>query len=99
VGKTKIVVSAKLKAVTKVAVAKKTLALTAGGAAPATAVIKAKVSPAKAKYKTVTWTSSAPKVATVSKQGKVTAVAKGTAVITVTTRDGSKKAKVTVTVG
>lgn len=47
---------------------------------------------------TVTWESSNEDVATVSKTGVVTAVANGTAVITVTTKDGGHKGSVTVTV-
>jgi len=46
----------------------------------------------------VTWTSSNASVATVSSNGEVTAVAVGTANITVTTADGSKTAVCTVTV-
>jgi hypothetical protein len=46
----------------------------------------------------VKWKSSNTKVATVSSNGKVTAKAKGTAKITVTTVSGSKKATCTVTV-
>ncbi len=45
----------------------------------------------------LTWTSSKPKVASVNKNGVVTALKKGTAVITVKTFNG-KTAKVTVTV-
>ena len=50
--------------------------------------------------KAVTWKSSNTKVATVSSTGKVTAVGKGTATITATTKVGNKKAssKITVTV-
>ena len=46
----------------------------------------------------MTWKSSNTSVATVTSSGKVTAVAEGTAQITVTTKDGSKKATCTVTV-
>jgi transglutaminase/protease-like cytokinesis protein 3 len=46
----------------------------------------------------VTWTSSNNNVATVDNTGKVTAKAAGTAIITVTTADGSKSASYTVTV-
>jgi len=45
----------------------------------------------------LTWTSSAPKVASVDKKGNVRALKKGTAVITVSTFNG-KTAEVTVTV-
>ena len=54
------------------------------------------VTPSYAPY-TLTWTSSKDKVATVSTEGKVTAVAEGTAVITAKTANG-KEARCTVTV-
>ena len=54
------------------------------------------VTPSYAPY-TLTWTSSNEKVATVSTEGKVTAVAEGTAVITAKTANG-KEARCTVTV-
>lgn len=65
-----------------------------------TTTIKATVSPSKATCKTVAFDSSNDKVATVSAtSGKVTAVAPGTATITVKAIDGSKKStKVTITV-
>ena len=46
----------------------------------------------------MTWESSAPGVATVDTNGKVTAVAEGTATITVTTTDGNFQDTCTVTV-
>ncbi|MCM1181301.1 MAG: leucine-rich repeat protein [Clostridium sp.] len=55
------------------------------------------ITPANASVKDVTWTSSKPAVATV-KNGEVTAVSEGTAVIIVKTKDGSKTASCTVTV-
>jgi uncharacterized protein YjdB len=58
----------------------------------------ATVSPATADNKNVTWTSSAEAVATVSSDGVVTAVAVGTATITVTTEEGDHTATCTVTV-
>lgn len=63
-----------------------------------TASLTATVSPADASNKDVTWTSSNASVATVSDSGVVTAVAAGTAEITVTTEDGGKAASLTVTV-
>ena len=54
------------------------------------------LTPGKAKT-TLTWTSSNPAVATVDQNGKVTAVSKGSAIITVTTHNG-KKARVKLTV-
>jgi uncharacterized protein YjdB len=47
------------------------------------------VEPYNAPNKAVTWASSNPGVATVNVTGWVTAVAKGKAIITVTTNDGS----------
>jgi hypothetical protein len=55
---------------------------------PATATLTATVSPANATDKSVKWTSGASDIATVSDTGVVTAVATGTAIITVTTNDG-----------
>lgn len=73
--------------VTKVALNKTSATLTKKGQ---TVTLSASVSPSNATNKTVTWTSSNTKVATVS-GGKVTAVANGTATITATAKDGSKK--------
>ncbi len=61
------------------------------------AKLTATVEPANAQNKNVTWSSSNTAVATVD-NGVVTAVGNGTAVITVTTEDGSKTATCTVTV-
>ena len=63
-----------------------------------TAQIKVHVIPEDAADKKVTFTSSDPKVATVDADGKLTAVASGTAIITVKTEDGDKKATIKVTV-
>ena len=60
--------------------------------------LSATVAPSNATDKGVTWASSATAVATVDGSCKVTAVKAGTADITVTTKDGSKTAKCTVTV-
>jgi len=59
--------------------------------------LKATVSPANASDQTLIWTSSNTKVATVDTSGKVTAIASGTAVITVQTNNG-KTAACTATV-
>ena len=74
---------------------KETLELETGGSETLTATI----APEDATDQTVTWSSNKESVATVDKDGKVTAVAAGEATITVTTKDGSKTAtcKVTVT--
>lgn len=60
--------------------------------------LTATVGPDDATNKTVVWSSSNTKVATVDQNGKVTAVDAGTATITVTTNDGSKNATCKVTV-
>lgn len=64
-----------------------------------TYLLKATVGPKSAGNKTVKWTSSNKKVATVSASGLVTAKKKGKVTITVKAKDGSKKtAKCIVTV-
>ena len=60
--------------------------------------LKATVAPENASNKTVSWSSSAPDVASVDQNGKVTAIKAGTATITVTTTDGGKTATCEVTV-
>ena len=60
--------------------------------------LKATISPKNATTKNVTWKSSNKKVATVDKNGKVKGIKKGTATVTVTTKDGKKKAVCKVTV-
>ena len=71
---------------TGISLSQTSLALTSAGA---TVQLSATVIPSYATNKSVTWSSSAPAVATVSRTGLVTAVAKGTATITATTADGS----------
>ena len=61
--------------------------------------LEASIIPSNASNQKVTWKSSDPSVATVDSNGTVTAVAPGTAIITVTTVDGGKTATCTVTVG
>jgi hypothetical protein len=63
-----------------------------------TITLTATISPANATNKAVVWTTSDPSVATVTSDGVVTGFGLGTAVITVTTVDGDKKATCTVTV-
>ena len=70
--------------VTGVTLSQSSLSLTKGNSASLTAA----VSPDDADDKSVTWTSSSPQTAKVDANGRVTAVAAGTAVITVTTSDG-----------
>ena len=63
----------------------------------ATLTLEATVAPSNATNKNLSWSSATETVATVE-NGVVTAVAPGTAIITVTTEDGSKTAECTVTV-
>lgn len=58
----------------------------------------ATVTPDNAVNKKLTWTTSDSSVATVDENGLVTAVANGTAIITVTTEDGETTATSTITV-
>jgi len=78
-----------------VSVTPTTVTLTAVGE---TLTLTPQVTPSNASNKNVTYSSSNDSVATVSDTGVVTAVANGTAVITVTTVDGNKTATCTVTV-
>ena len=55
-----------------------------------TITLKAAAGPSSANDKTVTWTTSNKKVATVNSKGVVKGIAKGTATITATAKDGSK---------
>ena len=80
--------------VSGVTLAPSTLNLTLGGSS---ATLAATIAPSNATNKSVTWTSSNTGVATVN-NGTVTAVAVGTATITVKTQDGSKTATCSVTV-
>ncbi len=80
--------------VTGVTLDKATMALTVSG----TGTLTATVAPENAANKNVTWSSSDTDVATVDNSGVVTAVAAGTATITVTTEDGNKTATCDVTV-
>lgn len=71
---------------------------TASVAVGATTQLNAAVAPDDATNTTVTYKSSDESIATVDTKGLVTGVAAGTADVTVTTTDGSKTAKSTVTV-
>lgn len=88
-----VTVTAKNKPVTDVALSQTSLSLEVGQAVELTATVY----PADATNKAVTWESSNPSVVSVE-NGKVTAVAVGTARITVITDDGSKTAYCAVTV-
>ena len=80
--------------VSAVSLDKTELALTAGDMQTLTATII----PDDANNKNVSWSSDKPSVATVNENGNVTAVAAGTANITVKTVDGEKTAVCAVTV-
>jgi uncharacterized protein YjdB len=80
-------------AVTKVSLNKSATVMLTGSKETLTATI----TPTNATNKTVTWSTSNTAIATVS-GGEITAVAKGTAVITATTADGGKTATCSVTV-
>lgn len=80
--------------VNKVSLDKTELALTVGD----TQTLIATITPDDANNKNASWSSDKPSVATVDENGKVTAVAAGTANITVKTVDGEKTAVCTVTV-
>ncbi len=88
-----VTVTAATVPVTGVSLNKDSLTLTTGGSETLTATI----APAGASDPAVTWSSDNPAVATVD-GGKVTAVAKGTAKITVKTVDGGHTAVCNVTV-
>ncbi|MBR5175162.1 MAG: Ig-like domain-containing protein [Bacteroidales bacterium] len=89
-----VTVTAKTVTVSGVALDHDKLELTTGE----TEQLKATVSPDNASDKSVEWTSSDAKVATVDATGKVTAVQAGTTTITVKTKDGGKTATCSVTV-
>lgn len=80
-------------AVTGVSLNKTTTSLAVG----ATETLTATVAPSNATNKAVTWATSAASIVTVA-NGKITAVAEGSADIIVTTTDGKKTAKCTITV-
>ena len=63
-----------------------------------TKTIAASVTPSSASDKTVTWSSSNEKVATVNANGTIKAVAAGTATITATSKDGNASTSCKVTV-
>ena len=92
--KCEVTVNKKIYPVESVSLDKTSLELTEGDKAALTATVL----PENASNKNVAWSSSDEKVATVSANGEVTAVAPGKAAITVTTEDGAKTAKCEVTV-
>ena len=80
--------------VTGVSLSKTSTTITAGQ----TETLTATITPENASNKAVEWSTSDDTVAKVDANGKVTAVAPGTAKITVTTQDGGKTATCEVTV-
>lgn len=90
----KVTVTDKVVAVTEVKLEKTTAEMKVGD----TLTLTATVTPDNATNKKVTWKSDKTDIADVDANGKVTAKAKGTATITVTTEDGGKTAKCVVTV-
>ncbi len=86
--------------VTSVKLNKKTATLKVkGNAKQKTVTLKATVYPNNANNKTVKWSTSKSKIATVNSKGKVIAKKKGTCYIIATAKDGSKKsAKCKITV-
>ncbi len=89
-----VTVKAKYIQVTGVSLSQSTLSLKPGG----TFNLTASVIPSNATNKDVSWSSSNTSVATVASDGTVTAIAPGTATITVTTADQGKTATCFVTV-
>ncbi len=81
--------------VSSVAISPTSVTLTTVGA---TQQLSASISPSNATNQNVSWSSDNNNVATVSSSGLVTAIAAGTANITVTTSDGGKKATSVTTV-
>lgn len=81
-------------AVTGVTMSQKTASMNIGD----TKVITGTVVPTNATNKAITYTSSDEKIATVAENGTVTAIAEGSADITVTTADGGFTDKCVVTV-
>ncbi len=79
-----VIVSRKPNPVTAIALNKTTLKITEGDSETLTVTY----TPADADDRNVTWTSSDDNVATVDVNGKVTAVAEGTAIITATSENG-----------
>ena len=91
--KSQITVKVSPISVKKVALSRTSVAISKGK----TYQLDATVTPSNATNKTLTWTSSDPKVATVDKNGKVTTIKNGTTVITCKSANG-KTATCTITV-
>lgn len=83
---------------TSITLSKTSLSLNVGSSINGSAVLTATVNPSNATNKSVSWTSDNPSVATVDSNGKVTAVAGGSATITCTAKSGGVKTACKVTV-
>jgi len=90
----KVTVNAKIIAVESVELNKTAATIKTGASETLIATVK----PENANDKSVTWTTSDDKIATVDQSGKVSAIKAGSATITVTTKDGAKKSTCKVTV-
>ena len=86
--------ASKTAAVTGVSLDQTSLTLQPGDKSPLVATVE----PSDAKDTSVTWQSADTSIATVDEDGNVTAVAKGSTTVTVTTKDGDFKATCKVTV-
>jgi GH25 family lysozyme M1 (1,4-beta-N-acetylmuramidase) len=80
--------------VTSVSLDKSTYSLALGD----TDMLKAVITPADATNKDVSWETSDNTIVDIDSTGKITAVSEGTAVITVTTKNGNKSATCTIVV-
>jgi uncharacterized protein YjdB len=89
-----VTVRADTRPTTGISVSRRTLSLNVGAESTLTVTYR----PTNATIRGVTWTSSDESVARVDPNGKVTAVAGGTAIITATSDSGARTATCTVTV-
>jgi len=93
-GNDEVAVTVSTITVTNIALNKITLSLMEGS----DQTLIATITPSTATNKNITWTSNNTDIATVDASGKVTAVKKGSATITVTTENSNKTATCAVTV-
>lgn len=84
----------KVNTVTGVTVSQKTATMKVGDTKKVSAIVQ----PTDATNQAIAWSSDNEAIATVAQDGTITAVAEGTANVTVTTQDGNKKDSVSVTV-
>ena len=90
----KVTITEPIVSVTSITVDKTSVTLDKGESA----LITYSVMPLNATNREVTWESSNTKVATVDGKGNITGISKGTATITVKTKDGEKTATINVSV-